>query len=122
MDRAIEKEAPVFWQTLQDKLALAVNSLPDEFSGSMTSFAGGIRVTVSKLGMSFNQAYTDLFYKRGSSEIRCSALNGSPYVLKFLSTADGKIGVKSTLGIGAMNTDEATEHIMELLLKSADRK
>jgi hypothetical protein len=122
MDRAIEKEGPVFWQILQDKLALAIDSLPSEFSGSITSFGGGVRVTVNKLGMAFNQAYTDLFYKRGSSEIRCSALNGSPYVLRLSSTADGKVGVKSTLGISTMDPCETSEHIMELMLKAFDRK
>jgi hypothetical protein len=122
MDKAIEKEGPVFWQTLQDKLALAVDSLSEEFSGSITSFAGGIRVSVSKLGMSFNQAYTDLFYKRGSAEIRCSTLKGSPYVLRFQAAADGKIGVKSTLGIDTMDPGETSDHIMDLMLKAADRK
>jgi hypothetical protein len=124
MDRAIETQGPVFWQALQDRLALAIDSLPGdgELTGSITSFGGGVRITVTKLGMAFNQAYTDLFYKRGSSEIRCSALNGSPYVLRFAPTADGKIGVKSTLGISSMDPNEAGEHIMELMLRSIDRK
>lgn len=122
MDRAIEKEAPVFWQALQDKLASAVDSLPSELTGSITSFAGGVRVTVSKLGMAFNQAHTDLFFQRQSGEIRCSTLNGTPYVLKFSATPDGKVGVKSTLGISTMDVNDTSDHIMELMIKSVDRK
>ena len=122
MDRAIEKEGPVFWQALQDQLGLAINSLSDEFTGAITPFAGGIRVTVNKLGMAFNQAHTDLFYKRQEGEIRCSMLNGTPYVLRFCSTPDGKVGVKSTLGISTMDPNDACEHVMELMLKSVGRK
>jgi hypothetical protein len=116
MDRVIEKEGPLFWQGLQEKLAMATDCLPDEFTGSITSFAGGVRVTVNELGKAFNQAYTDLFYKRGSSEIRCSTLNGSPYTLKFSMSPDNKVTVKTTLGLDSMDVDQTTEYIMQLML------
>src|SRR5215471_58326 len=106
MDKAIEKEAPAFWQALQDKLDLAISSLSDEFFGSMTLFAGGIRVTVNKIGNAFNQSHTDLFYKRQEGEIRCSMLNGTPYVLRFCLTSDGKVGVKSTVGVSIMDPSD----------------
>jgi len=122
MDKAIEREGPVFWQALQEKLALAMDSLPIEFTGSITEFGGGVRITLNELGKAFHQAYTDLFYKRGSTEIRCSTLNGTPYVLKSCETADGKLAVKSTLGIDAMDPGEASDHIMDLMIKSVERK
>ena len=122
MDRAIEKEGPVFWQALQDKLALAIDLLPEEYTGSITSFAGGVRITINELGKAFNQGHTDLFYNRQSGEIRCSMLNGTPYALRFCSVTDGKVAVKSTLGISTMDASDACEHVMELLLKSVERK
>ena len=122
MDKVIEREGPVFWQALQDSLAQEVDALPSEFSGSITSFGGGIRVTVNKLGMAFNQGYTDLFYKRGATEIRCSALNVSPYMLKLCPTPDGKLEAKSTLGLNTMDASGASKHVMELMLDAISRK
>jgi hypothetical protein len=122
VERTIEKEGPVFWQTLQDNLSAAMDLLPEEVIGSMTTFAGGIRVNLNRLGMAFNQSYTDLFYKRGASEIRCSMLNGSPYTLTFCVIPDNKVGVKSTLGPDTMDPGQVSAHVIQLMLDRIERK
>lgn len=115
----IEKDGPEYWNALLEKLGEAVDSLSADLSGAVTSFEGGFRVTIHRLGKAFSQNHTDLFYRRGSSEIRCSTLHNSPYSLNFCVTAENKVAVTSTRAsaAGQMSPEQASQHIVQLLLK-----
>lgn len=122
MDHLIEKEGFAFWKALQQRLAKDAEALPEEYTGSIIPFGGGFRITISRIGMAFKQSHTDLFYKREVGEIRCSTLNTSPYALKFCANADDTVSVKSTLQPDPMNVDQASEHILRVLLDVVGRK
>lgn len=115
----IEKEGPEYWKALCEKLAEAIDTLPADFSGGVNSFEGGFRITIHRLGKAFSQNHTDLFYSRGSGEIRCATLRSGPYSLKFSMTRDNKLAVISTRAsaAGQMSPEQASQHIVQLMLK-----
>ncbi len=98
----IQREAPKFWAELQQRLEADADVHSDRgLSTLVTAFDGGLRVTVNRPGSVFQQTYTDLIYKRGAPEIRCSALNNTTYVMKFAVTPENGVAVTSTRGHGA---------------------
>jgi hypothetical protein len=119
----IERCGPQFWDELQHKLAAAVDSLYlHDLAGMITSFGGGIRVTLNRPGKVFNHDYTDVIFKRSPAEIRCASLNDGTYTLRFCVTADNKVAVTSTRRNQVMNPEQACEHIMTLLLNASGRQ
>lgn len=119
----IERGCPQFWIELQSKLAAAVDALYlQDLSGMITSFGGGVRVTLNRPGKAFNHDYTDITFKRSPSEIRCTTLNDGTYTLRFCITADNQLAVTSTRRNQVMKAEEACEHIMTLLLKASERQ
>jgi hypothetical protein len=119
----VDKEKQAFWTALQRKLTADVEALPDtDFFGTITPFVGGVRITLNRPGMAFNQTYTDVFYKPELREIRCSVLNSAPYTLRFCVAAGNQVAVTTTLGAGQMNADQASQHIVKLMLDVMSRK
>lgn len=119
----IERGGPQFWDELQHRLAAAVDSLYlQDLAGMITSFGGGIRVTLNRPGKVFNHDYTDVTFKRSPAEIRCTSLNDGSYTLRFCVTADNQVAVTSTRRNQIMNSEQACEHIMTLLLKASERQ
>lgn len=119
----IERGGQQFWTELQGKLAAAVDALYlQDLAGMITSFGGGIRVTLNRPGKVFNHDYTDITFKRSPSEIRCTTLNDGTYTLRFCVTANNKVAVTSTRRNQVMNPEEACEHIMTLLLNASERQ
>ena len=118
----IEKAGPEYWRALQEQLVAAVDVLPDgELSGSITTFGGGLRVTVTRIG-AFNQTHTDIFYTRNATEIRCSTHDSGLYILKFCVTPDNQLAVKSARGVDPMNPAQASEYIMQSMIDVMNRK
>jgi hypothetical protein len=119
----IERGGSQFWDELQHKLAAAVDSLYlHDLAGMITSFGGGIRVTLNRPGKAFNHDYTDVIFKRTPAEIRCTTLNDGTYTLRFCVTPDNKVAVTSTRRNQVMNAEQACEHIMTLLLNASGRQ
>ncbi len=119
----IERRGPQFWDELQHKLAAAVDSLYiQDLAGMITSFGGGIRVTLNRPGKVFNHDYTDVIFKRSPAEIRCTSLNDGSYTLRFCVTANNELAVTSTRRNQVMNPEQACEHIMTLLLNASGRQ
>jgi len=119
----IERGAPLFWNELQDKLNAAVDALYlHDLSGMITSYGGGIRVTLNRPGKAFNRDYTDIVFKRAPAEIRCATLNDGTYTLRFQLTDENKVAVTSTRRNQVMNPEQACEHIMTLLVKASERQ
>ena len=119
----IERGAPRFWSELQERLTAAVDSLYlQDLSGLITSFGGGLRVTLNRPGKAFNQDYTDIQFKRAPAEIRCTTLKDGTYSLRFSLTANNELVVTSTRGLDPMNPEEASDYIMKLLLAASERQ
>jgi LSD1 subclass zinc finger protein len=119
----IQREAPKYWAELQQRLEADADVYSDRgLSALVTPFDGGLRVTVNRPGSVFQQTYTDLMYKRGAPEIRCSALNNTTYVMKFTVTPENGVAVTSTRGLEPMNPQQASEHVMQLMLETLERK
>jgi hypothetical protein len=113
----------LFWNELQEKLNAAVDALYlHDMSGVITSYGGGIRVTLQRPGKAFNRDYTDIVFKRAPAEIRCATLNDGTYTLKFLVSDGNKVAVSSTRRNQVMNPEQACEHIMTLLVKASERQ
>jgi hypothetical protein len=108
----IQLKAPGFLKELEEKLAIAVEFLPKlQMEGLLTSFIGGLRVSVSKPGIFANQTYTDLHIN--TRDIRCTMLNGGAYTLPFAVVSDTEIGVAYDSMSGAvMNASKASEYII----------
>jgi hypothetical protein len=118
----IERAGQEYWWRLQEKLAIGVEFLPDgELSGSITTFEGGLRVTITRIG-AFNQTHTDIFYKRNATEIRCSTHDSGLYTLRFCVTPDNQVAVTSARGVDHMNPDQASEFIMQSMFDAMNRK
>ena len=119
----IDRESPRFWNELQERLDNAIDAQSElDVSGITTAFDGGFRVTLNRPGMVFQQTYTDLFYKRGAPEIRCSTLKAGAYTLRFSLTPDHQVAVTSSRGSGLMNTSEAAEYVMQVMLDAIGGK
>lgn len=119
----IERGAPQFWSELQDKLTAAVDALYlHDLSGLITSFGGGLRVTLNRPGKAFNQDYTDIQFKRAPAEIRCTTLKDGTYSLRFSVTANNELVVISSRGLDPMDAGQASEYIMKLLLAASERQ
>jgi hypothetical protein len=119
----IERAAPLFWNELQSKLGAAVDALYlHDLTGMITSYGGGIRVTLNRPGKAFNHDYTDIVFKRAPAEIRCASLNDGTFKLQFCITDENKVAVISTRRNQVMNPDQACEHIMTLLLNASGRQ
>ena len=118
----IERGAPRFWSELQEKLAAAVDSLYlQDLSGLITSFGGGLRVTLNRPGKVFHQEYTDIQFKRSPAEIRCTTLKDGTYSLRFSTTPNNEIVVISSRGLDPMTPEQASDYIMKLLLTASAR-
>lgn len=118
----IERGGSRFWDELQVKLAAAVDALYlHDLAGIITSYGGGIRVTLNRPGKAFNHDYTDVIFKRSPAEIRCTTLNDGTYTLRFCVTVDNQVAVTSTRRSQMMNPEQACEHIMTLLVNASER-
>jgi hypothetical protein len=119
----IERGAPRFWNELQEKLNAAVDSLYlQDLSGLITSFGGGLRVTLNRPGKVFNQDYTDIQFKRAPAEIRCTTLKDGTYSLRFSVTGNNELVVISSRGLDPMTPEQASEYIMNLLVAASGRQ
>ena len=118
VSEVIEKQGPEYWKALEESLLNAIDALDFEFTGAVTPFEGGLRVSVNRLGQAFKQNYTDLFYRRGAHEIRCATLHSGTYALKFYVTPENTIALTSTFGGGVERMDpaQASEHIMQFMI------
>jgi hypothetical protein len=120
----IERDGPNFWKELQEKLEIGVQFLPQlGFTGSTTTFGGGVRVSVSSPGVFANQTYTDLFWTHELGGIRCSGLNIGAYTLQFRITPDNRVAVLSSRsGYDLMNPYDACEYVMKLMIDLIDSR
>lgn len=119
----IERTAPEFWTALQEKLDIAADAVSEHnLSGLATVFGGGLRVTINRPGKAFSQTYTDLMFKRGMAEIRCTTLNNGTYHLQFRVAPDNRLVVVSSQGSEPMNAEQASEYVVQRMLEVIDRK
>jgi len=114
----IDRDGEKFWKDLKEKLAIAVEFLPDLKLEGLISPQGkdALRIAVSKPGVFLNQTYTDIFYNRDAKQLRCGLLNKGIYNLMFCVTGDGRVMVNDLRDSGTMNADGAAQHIMELMI------
>jgi len=119
----IDRDGQKFWKELKEKLAIAVEFLPDlKLSGSISPVGdNAIRILVNKPGPFANQAYTDLFYNSEAKEIRCGILNGGMYSLGLcVVTDENRVAVISSRQPGAMDSEAAAQHIMVKMIDSVE--
>ncbi|MGC2475807.1 MAG: hypothetical protein WA485_15810 [Candidatus Sulfotelmatobacter sp.] len=119
----IGRDGQKFWKELKEKLAIAVEFLPDlKLSGSISPTGDdAIRILVNKPGVCANQTYTDLFYNREAKEVRCGILNGGMYSLGFcVVTNENRVAVISSRQPGVMDPEAAAQHVMEKMMDCID--
>ncbi len=115
----IDRDGQKFWKELKEKLAIAVEFLPDLKLAGLISPTGddALRILVNKPGVSANQTYTDLFYDREAKEIRCGILNGGMYSLRFcVVTEENRVVVTSSRQSGMMDPEAAAQYVMEKMI------
>jgi|SRR5208282_4932346 len=115
----IDRDGQKFWKELKEKLAIAVEFLPDLKLAGLISPTGddALRILINKPGVFANQTYTDLFYNREAKEIRCGILNGGMYSLGFcVVTDENRVTVISSRQSGVMDPEAAAQYIMENMI------
>ena len=115
----INRDGQKFWKELKEKLAIAVEFLPDlRLAGSISPTSDdAIRILANKPGVLASQTYTDLSYNREAKEIRCGTLNRGIYSLRFcVITGENRVAVISSLRPGVMGPEAAAQHVMEKMI------
>jgi len=115
----IDRDGLKFWKELKEKLAIAVEFLPDlKLAGSISpTGVDAIRILVNKPGVSLNQTYSDLFYNREAKEIRCGMQNRGMYSLGFcVVTDENRVVVASSGRAGVMGPEAAAQFVMERMI------
>jgi hypothetical protein len=118
----IQAEGPEFWRQLVKELAINMENLPRiGIRGSMAKVANseieeGFQVNVVLEGVFPNQTYTNIFYGKGRSIIRCHTLEGSAFRISLGVLPNGKIVATSDSDDIHMNPERTAQFIVERMV------
>jgi hypothetical protein len=111
--KLLRQEGPEFWAQLQQRLSVAVDSLPVlKLSGSISHFREGIRVDVVYQHLIPIQTYTDISYDPGNVAVRCSTMNGGICQLYLCVADNNEIVAFSEPDGPPMDPEQAAEFIL----------
>jgi hypothetical protein len=121
----ISSEGPEFWRQLLKELAINTDALPEiGLAGSTSPFGnpeGGeqrCRVNVSKPGAFPALTYTDLFYFKGDSTIRCHTLEQEVFSFDFAILPGNRgVGIVHENYVTPVTAEKAAEMIVKRMAK-----
>jgi hypothetical protein len=118
----IERKAPIFWQSLKEKIHITIESLPIiGLNGSFkSSTPDHIHVEVSRVGNFPSVTNSDLHFD--GNEVRCTGLNVGHYQIRILASTDGDI-IAAIAGqsFKPLDADRAVEYIMKKMVDYVKR-
>jgi hypothetical protein len=120
----IKSSAPTFFQDFHDQLSLAASALnPEQRVGQVTKWGNpdheqGMRISIRRVGIIANQTYTDLFYTKGQSFIRCNTVEGKSFLLSFCMDQSGELGVTADGNQSIMDHRRSARFIVEPMMNA----
>jgi hypothetical protein len=119
----LQKEAPAFWSELTSALRSTVSRLEDigvrgTVSDTSTNIENACQIAVSLTnGLYPQMTHTNVFYRNGDLQIRCTPLDVSPYTLAFQVSETRGIGVVPSDGHTQLNVAGAAERIVRPMVE-----
>ena len=123
----VRTDGPNFWRELVKELSIAVASLEQiNMNGAASpclssDFEEHCRVQVGLDSIRPQFTYTDLFYIKGHTSIRCHTMQGDAFPLAF-RVIDSKLGVFANNSPLLLNPEMAAEFVIERMIKRLERR